>query len=170
MRSQTVCFTGHRHLEGQEANLTPLLDQLMEALYRRGYRRFLSGGALGFDLLAAHRVLLFRETHPDVRLIMVIPCANQTAMWPEAECRHYERVLYQADETRVLASCYYQGCMMVRNRHIVDRASVCVCFLYKPKGGTMSTVAYAVSKNLVLLNLTMPDVCAAYIAEAARLV
>ncbi len=164
-----MCFTGHRDLGGQEQTLTPLLDQMIGALYRRGYRRFFSGGALGFDLLAAQRVLLFRETHPDVRLIMAIPCADQTAKWPDAECRRYERMLYHADETRVLAPHYYAGCMMVRNRHMVDRSSLCVCYLYKPKGGTMATVAYAASKGLTLLNLTFADVCAAYVKETMRL-
>jgi len=164
-----VCFTGHRNLMGQQAALAPLLDQMIEALYRRGYRRFFSGGALGFDLLAAQRVLQFRENHSNVRLIMVLPCANQAASWPKAECQRYEHVLHQADEVRVLALSYYQGCMMVRNRHMVDRSSVCVCFLCKPKGGTMSTVAYAASEGLPLLNLALPDVCAAYVKESACL-
>lgn len=168
LRPQTVCFTGHRDLRGQEKALTPLLDQVIEALYRRGYRRFFSGGAMGFDLLAAERMLHFRETHPDVRLIMAIPCADQTAKWPAAECRRYERVLYHADETRVLAPHYYRGCMMVRNRHMVNRSSVCVCYLDKPKGGTVTTVAYAAAENLSILNLALTDACAAYVKGTMR--
>ncbi len=169
LRPQTVCFTGHRDLKGQEKALTPLLDQMIDALYRRGYRRFFSGGAMGFDLLAAERMLHFRETHPDAHLIMAIPCADQTAKWPDAECRRYERILYYADETRVLSPRYYRGCMMVRNQHMVDRSSVCVCYLYKPKGGTVTTVTYAAAENLTILNLTFTDICAAYVKETLRL-
>lgn len=47
--------------------------------------------------------------------------------------------------------------MMVRNRFMVDRSALCVCYLNKMKGGTMSTVAYAVQEKLSVLNLAMAD-------------
>lgn len=155
-RPLTVCFTGHRHIA---ADATPLLtqrlDRMLEQLYLRGYRDFLSGGALGFDLLAAECVLALRQVHPDVRLVMVLPCGNQTHRWSEQDCRRYERILYAADETRVLSPTYYEGCMQVRNRHMVDHSALCVCYMVSPRGGTLSTVSYALKEAVPVMNLAM---------------
>lgn len=157
-RQITVCFTGHRQLADQEsAAVSAKLDRLLLRLYQQGYRRFLCGGALGFDTLAAEAVMHLQATCPDVMLVMAIPCATQAMRWSEADTRRYEQILYAADETHVLSPAYYNGCMMVRNRFMVDRSALCVCYLNKMKGGTMSTVAYAVQEKLSVLNLAMAD-------------
>lgn len=157
-RQMTVCFTGHRQLAEQESDAVSVkLDLLLPKLYQQGYRRFLCGGALGFDTLAAEAVMRLQATHSDVMLVMAIPCATQTMRWNEADTRRYEQILYAADETHVLSPAYYNGCMMVRNRFMVDRSALCVCYLNKMKGGTMSTVAYAVQEKLSVLNLAMVD-------------
>lgn len=155
-RSISVCFTGHRRIS---RTLLPLLterldDQLRE-LYHKGYRDFLCGGALGFDMLAAERVIHLQPDCPGMRLIMVLPCSTQTRSWTDAETRRYERILYAADDTIVLSPAYYDGCMLVRNRHMVDHSSLCLCFMVEPKGGTVSTVAYAAKQGLPIINLAM---------------
>lgn len=157
-RQMTVCFTGHRQLAEQESDAVSVkLNLLLPKLYQQGFRRFLCGGALGFDTLAAEAVMRLQATHSDVMLVMAIPCATQAMRWNEADTRRYEQILYAADETHVLSPAYYNGCMMVRNRFMVDRSALCVCYLNKMKGGTMSTVAYAVQEKLSVLNLAMVD-------------
>ena len=101
-RTHTVCFTGHRAVSKSDAALV-CLDALLELLFSQGYRDFLCGGALGFDLYAAERVVHLREKHSDVRLIFCLPCADQSAKWKRADCSRYERLLYLSDETRVLS-------------------------------------------------------------------
>ena len=165
-RAHTICFTGHRRLEAHEARSIELqLDQLLPSCYDKGYRVFLTGGALGFDMLAAEAVDRLKHDHPDVKLILVLPCADQSCRWTEADCRRYERILYTADEIRVLSPAYYKGCMMNRNQHMVDHSSLCLCYLNKFKGGTVSTVAYAMRVKVPILNVAMEDACAAYIAD-----
>lgn len=158
----TVCFTGHRAIPARDAiDLTLRLDRQLEQLYAQGFRCFMDGGARGFDLLAAERVLALRQRHFDVHLVMVLPCGDQTLRWPERDCRRYESILYAADETRVLAPSYYRGCMLVRNRHMVDRSALCLCYLNRAKGGTVSTVAYALRRQLPVINIAMGDAGAA---------
>jgi len=165
-REHTICFTGHRKLDAREArDIQKRLDQLLPVCYHKGYRVFLTGGALGFDILAAEAVHRLRMEHDDVKLILVLPCADQSCRWSEADCERYERMLYCADEIRVLSPAYYEGCMMNRNRHMVDHSSLCLCYLNKFKGGTVSTVAYAMKVKTPILNVAMEDACAAYIAQ-----
>lgn len=160
----TVCFTGHRAIPRDEsARLTDRLDTLLEALYQRGYRDFISGAAVGFDVLAAERVIALKERHPDANLRLAIPCATQSERWKDSDCARYERMLYHADTTHVLSAQYYVGCMQVRNRFMVDHSSLCLCYLTHMRGGTMSTVAYAMQVNCPVLNLAMPDACDAYV-------
>ena len=159
----SVCFTGHRYLPaGDMQRLSQRLDALLMLCYSHGYRDFFCGGALGFDMLAAERVSALRMEHADVRLILVIPCSDQMSRWSKQNTARYERILYAADDIRVLSPFYYEGCMQVRNRYMVDHSSLCVCYLRHAKGGTASTVAYAVKEQVPVLNAAMEDVCAAF--------
>ena len=161
-----MCFTGHRFIASAESlALRESVRETVRRLYGRGLRRFYSGGALGFDLLAAEEVLLLRQTLPDLRLVFVLPCADQTESWKEDEVIRQRQLITLADETRVLSPHYYQGCMMVRNRYMVDRSSFCLCYLTQMKGGTLSTVRYALEEGLPLLNTAIEADCDAFAAE-----
>lgn len=155
-RSISVCFTGHRRIASALLPLlTKQLDLQLRDLYQKGYRDFLCGGALGFDMLAAERVIHLQPECPDMRLIMVLPCSTQTRNWTDAQASRYERILYAADDTMVLSPTYYEGCMLARNRYMVDHCSLCLCFMVEPKGGTVSTVAYAAKQGMPIINLAM---------------
>ena len=165
-REHTICFTGHRKLDSQESKaIAAQLDELLPVCYRKGYHMFLTGGALGFDMLAAEAVFRLRATYPDAKLGVVIPCADQSCRWSTKDCHRYERILLGADKISVLSRSYYEGCMMIRNRHMVDHSALCLCYLNKFKGGTASTVAYASRMKVPILNVAMQDACAAYIAS-----
>lgn len=155
-REHTVCFTGHRAISRSDEQLRPQLDELLELLYQQGYRDFLCGGALGFDMIAADHVVRLREKHPDVRLIFCLPCADQSAKWNRADCSRYERLLYLSDETRVLSPRYYDGCMQARNAYMVDRSYLCVAYMAHLRGGTLSTVRYAISQDVPVINIAVP--------------
>lgn len=162
----TVCFTGHRVIPREvEPALSDRLDALLEHLYRKGFRDFISGGALGFDVLAAERVIALKARHPDAALHLAIPCSSQADRWSRQDCERYERVLYCADHTHVLSREYYIGCMQVRNRFMVDRSAFCLCYLTHNKGGTMATVAYAMQQSCPVLNTAMEDACDTFMRE-----
>ena len=58
-RLTTVAFTGHRTYDGQAA---AALRATVGELYARGFRTFLCGMAMGFDLAAAEAVLACRDS------------------------------------------------------------------------------------------------------------
>lgn len=160
----TACFTGHRQLPADEVDsLADRLDELLDCLVRHGYRDFISGAALGFDLLAAERVLLLKRRCPDVRLLLAIPCQNQTARWRPEDAARYEHIVYHADHTHVLSPFYFDGCMQVRNRFMVDRSSLCICCMTAFQGGTASTVKYAQTKKLPVVNVADREFCRIFI-------
>ena len=66
----TAAFTGHRTYSGQ-AN--ERLCDAVRSLYADGYRTFLSGMAVGFDMAAAECIIALRNELPDIRLVCVVP-------------------------------------------------------------------------------------------------
>lgn len=122
-------------------------------LISKGFKYFGTGGALGFDTIAAQAVLSVKETHPEVKLILVLPCENQTKYCKQQDIDVYNDIKLRADKVKVLALHYYNGCMQKRNRHLVDCSSACICFLTKHEGGTAYTVDYAKQNGLDIINV-----------------
>lgn len=155
-REQCVCFTGHRELEEAELpGLRQALELTLEAAWAQGYRYFYNGGALGFDLVAAEAVLSCKCRHQEIALEIVVPHAHQTSGWPEVERCRYERLRYMADRVEQLSPLYYRGCYHVRNRYMVDRSGLCLCYFNHMRGGTAYTVAYAAREGVRLVNLAL---------------
>ena len=117
------------------------LLKVIPALYAEGYTLFLCGGALGFDTLAAQAVLQCRESR----------------LWNKKDQAIYQELLQHADEAIWLSDAYYQGCMMMRNKYLVEHSSLCVCYYINKKGGTSFTVAYALYQDLNIINLALPE-------------
>lgn len=150
---QRCCFTGHRTLPPQAAALTEKLDRTLLWLYREGVREFRTGGARGFDTLAALRVLTFRESHPDCRLALFLPCGDQSSNWETREQLVYDWIREKADTVTVLFERYCPECMHMRNRALVNGSDICVAFLTQNSGGTLYTCSYALKQGVRLYNL-----------------
>ena len=154
MKEKTVCFTGHRTIPLlKKWKIEKKLKEALEALIEEGYCYFGAGGALGFDTIAAQTVLSLKKKHPEIKLILVLPCKNQTRGWEEKDVSVYESIIEQADKVVYTQEHYDRGCMFKRNRHLVDNSSVCVAYLTEEKGGTAYTVNYANQKGVKVINV-----------------
>lgn len=146
-----VSFTGHRTYRGEACRQ---LASTLEVLYAGGFRTFLSGMAVGFDLAAAEAVVALRRTHSDVRLVAVVPFRRQAARFPAVQRQRYEEVLARADEVVVLAEEYHRGCYARRNDFLVDHAAVLVAWYDGSPGGTQYTVERACTRGREILYLS----------------
>jgi len=152
--SVSACFTGHRNLEGAPIDLlVAAIERRIRALYEDGVTHYFAGGALGFDMLASVTLLNLKNELPGLSLTLVLPCRGHTKSWGGADIALFERVTARADETVCLADEYHQGCMSARNRYMVDRSAVCLCYLIYSTGGTAYTVGYARKRGLSVVNL-----------------
>ncbi len=155
MSKHAVCFSGHRII-ADPACLEACLRAVVIRLIDAGCTDFLTGGAQGFDALAAEVVLSLRAQFPHIRLCLVLPCRDQAKGWPEPAQNRYEAIREEADEVRFLSERYFRGCMHQRNRFLVDHSSICVCYLTQNHGGTFYTVNYAKKKGLHIVHLAEP--------------
>lgn len=154
-RSKVACFSGHRRLPQDSTELQANLEKTIIELIERGVVFFGNGGAVGFDALAATAVLKLKENYPHIRLVMVLPCPpeQQSLKWNDDQKKRYYEILGQADKVRILLPQYTDGCMLDRNRHMVDCSAYLVCYLRQHNGGTFYTVNYAEQQGLTILRL-----------------
>ena len=154
MEIKGCSFTGHRSIpEAHAAKLKELLKRAVEYAYGLGCREFYAGGALGFDTLAAREIIRFRISHPDARLVLILPCINQNELWKDCDTDSYEYILSEADEVRYISEEYTKSCMQKRNQAMVDASSVCIAYLTRPRSGAGQTVRMAEKAGLTVTNV-----------------
>ncbi|MBQ8400339.1 MAG: DUF1273 family protein [Clostridia bacterium] len=162
MRPENTCFfTGHRFLsEEQKRSMYPSLVRCILRMAEEGYRYFCNGGAIGFDLFSARTVALLRQDFDrDVRLVMALPCRDQTSRWLYGKDGLDNIRLYRAVKTRAQAVVYMQdfytdGCMRARNLYMVEHSSRCIAFWNGSiQGGTAQTVRLARKAGLPVYNV-----------------
>ena len=99
--------------------------------------------ARGCDLYFAEAVLELRDAGAGVKLIAMLPCPSQAARWDARTLERYRQILARCDEVRVLEAAYSPGCMLRRNRAMVDAADVLLTVFDGSEGGTAATIRYA---------------------------
>ena len=155
MKERTCCFTGHRKLPQDKIEKIVLnLAREVDNLIAQGVTDFISGGALGFDQIAASLIIAKKEMGYEIRLIFALPCKNQDEFWMDKQKHLYYNILAEADEVIYVSEEYANGCMKKRNRYMVDRSAYCICAHLHPFSGTDQTIKYAQKKGLKIINVT----------------
>lgn len=152
-KAQSVCFTGHRAIAAEEIpRLERELDRTVAMLIGEGCTRFMCGGALGFDTLAAQAVLRAAE-HNTIRFELAVPCADQARRWTEKQQREYRSIANRADGIYCLFPHYVDGCMQVRNRFMVSCCGTLIAYCMHLSGGAGYTVRFALDSGCRVLNV-----------------
>lgn len=89
-------------------------------------------------------VLALKKENPALKLHCILPCEGQANGWSTSARELYHSILGQADEVVYVDREYSKGCMLERNRYLVDHAA-CLLAVYNGewRGGTAMTVRYA---------------------------
>lgn len=164
MELKSCAFTGHRpgkfpwgynEADVRCVALKKALDGEIAKLVDTGYTEFFSGMAEGTDAWAAMAVLALKKENPALRLHCILPCEGQADGWSVSARERYFSTLEQADEVVYVCRKYSKGCMLERNRYLVDHAA-CLIAVYNGewRGGTAMTVRYAqkLGRKIIILN------------------
>ena len=171
-RALTCCFSGHRpdklpwgldEADPRCAALKRSLVREIEGLYRRGFRHFISGMAMGCDLYFAEAALALRESCPGLTVEGAVPCPTQAGRWPGAQRQRWRGILDRCDLETVVQQSYDRFCMLRRDRYMVDRSAAILSVFDGTPGGTQYTLNYALEQRLevLLLDPARPDAPAA---------
>lgn len=161
-RTHTCCFTGHRpeklpwgtrEDDPRCAALKRKLSDVLEAAYGEGMRHFICGMARGCDFYFAEAVIALREKYGDVVLEAAVPCRTQADKWPEEDAGRWKNILRQCDLETMVQTEYTQGCMLRRNRYMVDHSALVIAVYDGSSGGTRYTLDYALRKNVPFVDI-----------------
>ena len=154
-------FTGHRDIPLElRGKVTSLVKSNISYLYSNGVREFHTGGALGFDTLAAAVVIDMKRYSDGMTLILDLPYPNQSEKWQDSEKRIYEFIKQNADKINYVSKepvYTYDDAkkfLLARNRKMADCCSYCIAYYSgNQRSGTGYTVNYAKAKGLEIINI-----------------
>ena len=176
MKNKSICktcaFTGYRPSKmpwGYDETDTRCVEfrfrlrEALEYLIGQGYTNFMSGGALGFDQMAAEIVLSLREKYSWVRLIMVIPFDGQADKWSREQRERWLEIIEASDRVIRISHEYDKGVFFKRNHYLVENADLLLAAFDGQPGGTAGTVAYAKRHGVRVVRLAPAKgvICAA---------
>jgi len=160
-----ACFTGHRYQSFRFGDnekhrecvrlKKALRKEIINLVKKRSIKHFISGMALGVDIWCAEIILRLKKRYRDITLECALPCAAQSRYWSEEQRQRYYDILAYADRVSKISERYHRGCMMERNRYMVDKSEIVLAVWNgKPHGGTYNTLRYAVKKRkrIIILN------------------
>ncbi len=154
MKNKTCCFTGHREIpEHEYKTVYERTREEILNLINKDVERFIVGGALGFDTLAATLLFEIRQNFPHIKIIVAVPYKAQAKGFSESDLAVYNEMLSIADETVVLSENYYRGCLHNRNRYMVDESGYIISYLRKTSGGSAYTTDYARKKGIEVIKI-----------------
>ncbi len=149
----TCAFTGHRDIPREQyENFSEGIRREIYALYQKGVRHFITGGAMGFDMIAAVTVINLKSVLPDISLSLAIPCPDHFSKWKRIDKALLAAVRSRADSETVVSAEYDRECMYRRNRYMVDNSAYLISYCVKKSGGTHYTEKYAKEKGLNIIH------------------
>lgn len=157
---KTCCFTGHRpkalpwrHDENDlrcvsfKSKVKFTVENLIVG---DGYNRFISGMAMGADMICAEIVLSLKALYPYIKLECAVPNYAFTESWQPDHVRKYSGILTRADEIKFVSDSriYSKRDLMKRNIYMIDSSELLIAvYIDGESGGTKNTIDYAKYKN-----------------------
>ena len=154
-----VCFSGHRPEKLPSGASLRMLQSLLYSEIRTaildGADTFYTGTARGVDLWAAEIVLHFRKEYPALKLICVLPYAQQGAHLSGEARYRFMTVLNAANEIVSICEHYQKDCFSRRNRYMVSRCKRLIALVADMHSGTGQTIRLAEKAGLELRVLSL---------------
>ncbi len=155
-KKYSCCFTGHRMMSDKQViHASEKLETVISQLYEKGIKIFISGGALGFDMVASITVINMKTVYRDINIILALPCYDHMLKWQDKYINHYNEIYNRCDKIIYVTDNYYtQDCMYKRDKFMVDNSRHCIAWYNgKKRGGTYYTINYAEQQNKNIINI-----------------
>lgn len=154
----TACFTGYRPqkcpwgFNEKDQRCVEMKKKLRCKIIKaieRGYHTFITGMAIGFDMICAEIVLELKKLYPNIKLIGALPCKNQASLWNGEQQKRYNNILKKLDSIRCIYDKYIGiECMHERNQYMINNSSLVIALFNGKAGGTKATLEYAKEQDL----------------------
>ena len=105
-----------------------------------------------FDQCASSSVFRVRRDYRDYNSSLVLVLPYPTAEYLNSE-EYFEKYYSEIEISYAAAKAHPKAAIQIRNREMVDRASMIICYIEKKKGGAWQTVEYAIKQGKKIINI-----------------
>ena len=152
----TVAFFGHRYIDNPLKVEELLEEQIRKLINEKEYVDFVVGRNGEFDQCVSSTVLRVRKNVRDDNSALVLMLPYPTAEYLNNE--EYFHEYYTDVEISYAASMAHpKSAIQIRNREMVDRADLIICYVEEKAGGAWQTVKYAIEQEKTVINLAKSD-------------
>lgn len=113
---------------------------------------FLVGRNGEFDQLAASAVTTVRKVFRDDNSSLCLVLPYPTAEYLNNQ-EYFENYYTEIEISSVAAASHPKSAIGIRNREMVDRADLIVCYIEEESGGAWQTVKYAIEQGKEIINI-----------------
>ena len=148
----TVAFFGHRYVDNIIKVEDLLEEQIRKLIDENEYVDFLVGRNGDFDQCVSSSVLRVRKNHRDDNSALVLVLPYPTAEYLNNE-NYFHEYYTDVEISRAASVAHPKSAIQIRNREMVDRADLIVCYIKHENGGAWQTIQYALNQGKKIINL-----------------
>lgn len=148
----TVAFFGHRYIDNPPRVEELLEEQIRNLIDENEYVEFLVGRNGDFDRCVSSAVLRVRKNYRDDNSSLVLVLPYLTAEYLNNE-QYFHDYYTDVEISYEASKAHPKSAIQIRNREMVDRADLVVCYIEENTGGAWKTVQYAITKGKDIIKL-----------------
>ena len=148
----TVAFFGHRYIDNPLKVEELLEEQIRKLINEKEYVDFIVGRNGEFDQCVSSTVLRVRKNHRDDNSALVLVLPYPTAEYLNNE-DYFHEYYTDIEISNAASVAHPKSAIQIRNREMVDRADLIICYIEHEKGGAWQTVKYAIEQGKTVINL-----------------
>lgn len=149
MDSFTVSFFGHRKVYNVLQAEAAIEKYVKKLISEKPYVEFLVGRDGEFDILVASVIRRQKREYrsDNSALTWILPYPTSDFYNNEKEYRSYY------DEIEICEGSHFKSAHRIRNRKMIDRSDLVICYVEHDSGGAYQALRYAQGKRKMIVNL-----------------
>ena len=148
----TVAFFGHRYIDNPFKVEELLEGHIRKLINEKEYVDFIVGRNGEFDQCVSSTVLRVRKNYRDDNSSLVLMLPYPTAEYINNQ-NYFEDYYSDIEISYEASKAHPKSAIQIRNREMVDRADLVICYIDHYEGGAYKTVKYAFAQNKPIINL-----------------
>lgn len=148
----TVAFLGHRYIDAPYRVEKMLEKYIRKFICENEYVKFLVGCSGDFDRCASSSVVRVQKSYRDDNnsLVLILPYLTADYLRNQNSFEEYYGCI---EISRSAAKVHPKESILARNREMVDRADLIICYIERESGGAYQAVKYALKHGKRIINL-----------------
>ncbi len=135
-------FIGHKDCSVLDNNyLTGNIVSLIE----NGADEFYCGGMGSFDMNCAGIIYKLKNQYKNIKSYLVIPYLSFNVI----NEHYYDEIIFPNGFEKY----YFKSAILARNKYLVEKADICLCYINHSWGGAYKTLQNAIKAEKKIINL-----------------